>query len=159
MLLRFFIGAREKGEDWGIWDTARYEVVEAGKWVGRKMTEGGEWLGEQLGLDAGDEPIEEAKDNVAPATDKAAAAASAPVSSDNAIGRAWNSALGGLSNVVRSSTGAIASTLTSPSSITSRRASEPGTWSTVRFTPSLSRIKMELCSTVRFSSISQVHRR
>lgn len=130
MLLRFWIGAREKGEHWSIWQTARYEVVEAGKWIGRKVTEGGEWLGEQLGVDLGDEgekiasSIEGDSDSSSPAT-----AASTSASSDNALSRAWSSAMGGLTSVVRSSTEAITSPFNSASAPKFRRTSEPGTWS------------------------------
>ncbi|CBQ71842.1 conserved hypothetical protein [Sporisorium reilianum SRZ2] len=131
MLLRFWIGAREKGEDWSFWDTARYEVVEAGKWVGRKVTEGGEWLGEQLGVDlASSDHAEGEKEAASAAADGlATAGTSAAKSSDNALSRTWSSALGGLTSVVRSSTEAITSTLTSPTAPKSRRTSEPGTWS------------------------------
>lgn len=128
MLLRFWISARDKTEEWSWWDSARYEVVEAGKWVGRKVTEGGEWVGEQLGLDLGADEDEhhhsEPSTAIASATTKTSAAAS-----DNVLTRTWNSALGGLGNVVRSSTEAITSTLVSPSSATTRRHAEPGTWS------------------------------
>ena len=133
MLLRFWIGAREKGEDWSIWDTARYEIVEAGKWVGRKVTEGGEWLGEQLGVDLAPSDSVDSDPSTATAsgTSETSSAAATPTveASDNVLSRTWNSALGGLTSVVRSSTEAITSTLTSPSSPKSRRTSEPGTWS------------------------------
>lgn len=133
MLLRFWIGAREKGEDWSIWDTARYEIVEAGKWVGRKVTEGGEWLGEQLGIDlASSDSVEHGVATAANTTGSdpsstPSAAATGP--SDNVLSRTFSSALGSLTSVVRSSTEAITSTLTSPSAPKSRRTSEPGTWS------------------------------
>ena len=136
MLLRFWVGARDKGEDWSFWDTARYEVVEAGKWVGRKVTEGGEWLGEQLGVDlaSGDHADRDngaasaIASNLTGSTSAASATASGP--SDNVLSRTWSSALGGITSVVRSSTEAITSTLVSPASSKSRRSSEPGTWST-----------------------------
>ncbi|KAJ1028676.1 hypothetical protein NDA16_001842 [Ustilago loliicola] len=134
MLLRFWTGAREKGEDWSIWQTARYEVVEAGKWIGRKVTEGGEWLGEQLGVDLGAGEIvddEKAASSVTGISDgsSSATATDSNGSSDNALSRAWSSAMGGLTSVVRSSTEAITSPFSSPSSPKSRRTSEPGTWS------------------------------
>lgn len=133
MLLRFWIGAREKGEEWSILDTARYEVVEAGKWAGRKVMEGGEWLGEQLGLDLapsdhGDTENEGAGD-VANAGRSSGADTTGSGSSDNVLSRTWSSALGGITSVVRSSTEAITSTITSPAAPKSRRSSEPGTWS------------------------------
>lgn len=134
MLLRFFVSAREKGEDWSIWDTTRYEIVEAGRWVGRKVTEGGEWLGEQFGVDlaASSDALGNNKENDAGVntSDKQStqpALADAP--SDNMLSRTWSSAIGGLTSVVRSSTEAITSSLTSPSSPKPRRTSEPGTWS------------------------------
>ncbi|TKY86784.1 hypothetical protein EX895_004424 [Sporisorium graminicola] len=135
MLLRFWIGAREKGEDWSFWDTARYEVVEAGKWVGRKMTEGGEWLGEQLGVDlASTDHVDGDKETAGALTDNSTGSStrsgtSSSKSSDNALSRSWSSAIGGITSVVRSSTEAITSTLTSPAAPKTRRSSEPGTWS------------------------------
>lgn len=129
MLLRFFIGAREKGEDWSIWQSARYEVVEAGNWVGRKMVEGGEWVGEQLGLDDGSSDAHTdaaGTDNSKPSS---VAQPNTGEASDNILSRTWSSAVGGLTSVVRSSTEAITSPFTS-SSPKSRRTSEPGTWST-----------------------------
>lgn len=135
MLLRFWIGAREKGEDWSILDTARYEIVEAGKWVGRKVTEGGEWLGEQLGVDlALDDRVDGDKDAAgalasSSAGSPTATGAAAVEPSGNVLSRTWSSALGGITSVVRSSTEAITSTLTSPAAPKSRRSSEPGTWS------------------------------
>lgn len=135
MLLRFWIGAREKGEDWSILDTARYETVEAGKWIGRKVMEGGEWLGEQLGVDLGANDQVDGEKNTPAASasssgiSPASAEATPSASSDNVLSRTWSSALGGFSSVVRSSTEAITSTLSSPTAPKSRRSSEPGTWS------------------------------
>ncbi|CDS01162.1 uncharacterized protein SPSC_02879 [Sporisorium scitamineum] len=135
MLLRFWIGAREKGEDWSFWDTARYEVVEAGTWIGRKVTEGGEWLGEQLGVDLASADHAEDEKEAAGALaggstgTSTPSAAGASGSSDNALSRTWNSAIGGITSVVRSSTEAITLTLSSPTAPKSRRSSEPGTWS------------------------------
>ncbi|KIS70455.1 uncharacterized protein UMAG_15073 [Mycosarcoma maydis] len=132
MLLRFWIGAREKGEDWSILDTARYEIVEAGKWLARKVTEGGEWLGEQLGVDLGsNDAMGGEKDGtgaVATSSDSSSSAANA--SANNVLSRTWSSALGGITSLVRNSTEAITSTLTSAASPKTHRTSEPGTWST-----------------------------
>lgn len=131
MLLRFYIGAREKGEDWSIWQSARYEVVEAGKWVGRKVTEGGEWLGEQLGVDlAATEGAESQSGSTAPSTEGVAVAEVKTAAPENLLSRSWNTAIGGLGSMVRSSTEAITSPFSSPSSTKSRRSQEPGTWST-----------------------------
>ncbi|EST07595.1 Mitochondrial import inner membrane translocase subunit Tim21 [Kalmanozyma brasiliensis GHG001] len=130
MLLRFWIGAREKGEEWSIWDTARYEIVEAGKWTGRKIMEGGEWLGEQLGVDLGSHYDADGDKEAGSIASTSSSGAEANAPSDNVLSRTWSSALGGIGSVVRSSTEAITSTLTSPTAPKSRRSSEPGTWST-----------------------------
>ena len=133
MLLRFWIGAREKGEVWSIWQTARYQVVEAGKWVGRKVTEGGEWLGEQLGLDGAEDAVDSEKASSSPSNassgPSSAITTSNSGSSDNALSRAWSLAMGGLASVVRSSTEAISSPFNSSSAPKSRPTPEPGTWS------------------------------
>lgn len=116
MLLRFFVEARDKDTDLTLWDRARAEIIDAGRWAGRKIQEGGEWVGDQLGLFEDDS----AHEQVLPSGE---GATSAPDGSrgPSLFSRAVNFSFGSLTGLARGGTDAFGK-LTS-----SRR--EPGTWS------------------------------
>ncbi|EPQ28909.1 uncharacterized protein PFL1_03710 [Pseudozyma flocculosa PF-1] len=126
MLLRFFVEARDKDRDLTLWDTTRYHVIEAGKWAGRKVQEGGEWVGDQLGLFDDADEAATGSHHAAGLDPSATTAASKPASSEpsaigSALSSAWNYSFGGLTGLARGGSDALGK-LTS-----SRR--EPGTWS------------------------------
>ncbi|PWZ00635.1 hypothetical protein BCV70DRAFT_199903 [Testicularia cyperi] len=121
MLLRFFVEARQKDHDLTLWDRTRAEVIEAGKWVGRKVTEGSEWVGEQIGiLDQGDHTSQ--VDSMSFALDHSDGKTSPvePSVVSSGLSKAWNFTFGGLTGLARGSSDALGK-------LTANKRS-PGTW-------------------------------